>query len=108
MGPLEWLVATPHFHHWHHSNDPSTRDRNFAGQVPLVDWVFGTHLRPPGWPEAYGCDGHVAPSGYLAQLANPWTTSGTEPTQDQRAMLKAEAAARTGTDIRRPGVSLPG
>lgn len=72
LGPLEWIIATPHFHHWHHSAAPGTWNANYAGQAPIVDWVFGTLNRPPGWPESYGCDGYVPDQGYLAQLLSPW------------------------------------
>src|SRR3954454_935753 len=52
---LRWVVATPEFHHWHHSSDRAHHDRNFAGQCPIVDWLFGTLHMPAGqWPAAYG------------------------------------------------------
>ncbi|CAN5425042.1 hypothetical protein BH10ACT1_BH10ACT1_15940 [soil metagenome] len=101
LGPLEWVVASPHFHHWHHSDDPGTWNRNYAGQLPLVDWVFGTHQRPDGWPETYGCDGYVPPRGYLAQLLAPWTARGSVPSDAQRVDLEAEAAGRTGHERQR-------
>jgi sterol desaturase/sphingolipid hydroxylase (fatty acid hydroxylase superfamily) len=72
LGPLEWIVSTPHFHHWHHADQAGAFKKNYAGQVPLVDWVFGTLYRPTGWPERYGCDGYVPDVGYLAQLLAPW------------------------------------
>ena len=28
LGPFEWLLTTPAFHHWHHSNDRKRRDCN--------------------------------------------------------------------------------
>lgn len=52
---LRWFVATPHFHHWHHSADPRFFDTNFAGQCPALDWLFGTlHMPAKEWPESYG------------------------------------------------------
>ena len=59
LGPLEWLVATPCFHHWHHT---STRplDRNFAATLPVLDRVFGTHYLPDHWPAGYGLAEPVA------------------------------------------------
>lgn len=72
FGPLEWVIATPHFHHWHHSAEPGTWNKNYAGQAPVVDWIFGTLNRPDHWPTAYGCDGYVPDVGYLAQLRAPW------------------------------------
>lgn len=61
FGPLEWLVATPAFHHWHHTNDHN-RDRNFASLLPAVDRVFGTaHLPKREWPPCYGIDAPPEP-----------------------------------------------
>ncbi len=59
FGPLEWLISTPAFHHWHHTND-EYRDRNFAAVFPLIDKAFGTHHLPDYLPPSYGIDGEVA------------------------------------------------
>jgi sterol desaturase/sphingolipid hydroxylase (fatty acid hydroxylase superfamily) len=72
---IRWIVATPEFHHWHHSADPAHYDQNFAGQCPIVDWLFGTlHMPKNSWPEHYGIAiGHdPVPSGYLPRLAWPF------------------------------------
>ena len=69
FGPLEWLVATPAFHHWHHTNCEK-RDRNFSAVFPLLDRVFGTAYLPQHLPSVYGIDGHVAP-GFTGQLIDP-------------------------------------
>ncbi|MFI4950640.1 MAG: sterol desaturase family protein [Caulobacterales bacterium] len=69
FGPLEWLVATPHFHHWHHTNDEH-RDHNYAALLPFVDRLFGTHHLPSHWPPVYGVDEPAAP-GLAAQLLDP-------------------------------------
>jgi len=72
FGPLRWLVASPEFHHWHHSNRPEAHDKNFAGQVALWDYVFGTAHQPKGEkPGQYGTDEPV-PAGYVAQIAYPF------------------------------------
>jgi sterol desaturase/sphingolipid hydroxylase (fatty acid hydroxylase superfamily) len=55
LGPLEWLVATPAFHHWHHSRHDHI-DRNYASTLPLLDRLFGTHYLPRHWPADYGTD----------------------------------------------------
>jgi sterol desaturase/sphingolipid hydroxylase (fatty acid hydroxylase superfamily) len=69
LGPLEWLVATPGFHHWHHTlADP--RDRNFASMLPWMDWIFGTLYLPKHWPLAYGIDTKL-PSSLGSQLMYP-------------------------------------
>ncbi|MTV36203.1 sterol desaturase family protein [Duganella radicis] len=53
LGPLEWLIATPGFHHWHHTS-AEPFNRNFAPTLPLVDKLFGTLHLPPNWPAGYG------------------------------------------------------
>jgi sterol desaturase/sphingolipid hydroxylase (fatty acid hydroxylase superfamily) len=78
LGPLRWLVASPEFHHWHHVDDEELYHNNFAGQLPLVDWMFGTLHMPKGvWPDRYGVAGAM-PSGYLAQLAEPFRRTANE------------------------------
>lgn len=71
FGWLEWLVATPAFHHWHHANEgPETANKNLAGLLPLTDWVFGTLHLPDRMPRKYGINESM-PAGYVAQLAEP-------------------------------------
>lgn len=54
FGPLEWLVATPAFHHWHHSKNHPI-NRNYAATLPWIDRFFGTHYLPASqWPAQYG------------------------------------------------------
>jgi sterol desaturase/sphingolipid hydroxylase (fatty acid hydroxylase superfamily) len=75
FGPLRWLVASPEFHHWHHSSDRAARDRNFAGQLPLIDVRFGNVYMPRGrMPENYGIDEQL-PATYWAQLLHPFRRS---------------------------------
>ena len=76
FGPLRYVLATPEFHHWHHAADPRAYNSNFAGELPVIDKLFGTlHLEPTGaegrWPESYGIADPV-PAGYLAQMAWPF------------------------------------
>lgn len=53
LGWLEHLIASPHFHHWHHTRD-APLNRNFASMMPLLDRLFGTHHLPRSWPDRYG------------------------------------------------------
>jgi sterol desaturase/sphingolipid hydroxylase (fatty acid hydroxylase superfamily) len=72
FGPLRFLLASPEFHHWHHSNDREARDRNFAGQLPFLDALFGTLHMPRGqMPSSYGLDKPI-PQRYFLQLAYPF------------------------------------
>jgi sterol desaturase/sphingolipid hydroxylase (fatty acid hydroxylase superfamily) len=71
FGPLRWLISTPEFHHWHHSGDPAAYNSNFAGELPVLDLLFGTlHLPAGKRPDSYGI-AESAPPGYLAQLMWP-------------------------------------
>jgi sterol desaturase/sphingolipid hydroxylase (fatty acid hydroxylase superfamily) len=69
LGPIEWLISTPAFHHWHHTNDEH-RDRNFAAIFPFYDRIFGTAWLPKYWPPVYGTDTKVADS-LAGQLLDP-------------------------------------
>jgi len=69
LGALEWLIATPAFHHWHHTlGEP--RDRNYASMLPWMDRIFGTHYLPRRWPSAYGIDAKL-PESLGGQLMYP-------------------------------------
>ena len=70
FGPLEHLVATPAFHHWHHTNDKVYRDRNFASTLPILDRLFGTLHLPRAFPEVYGIDAPMSRS-LVRQLVDP-------------------------------------
>ncbi|AFY70258.1 fatty acid hydroxylase [Thalassoporum mexicanum PCC 7367] len=68
---LRWIIATPEYHHWHHSNDPQARDKNFAG-LPVIDLMFGTFYLPEQkMPKTYGVD-EAIPSGYWRQMLYPF------------------------------------
>lgn len=70
LGPLEWLVTTPAFHHWHHSRHEHI-NRNYAATLPVLDRLFGTHYLPGRWPEAVGTDTVLAPD-LAGQLLAPF------------------------------------
>ena len=70
--PLEWLVVTPRFHHWHHAAAPEAIDKQLrhppAGDRPAVrDRLF-----PAGrWPDAYGLAGAPV-AGRLGAASLSW------------------------------------
>lgn len=70
FGPLEWLVSTPRFHHWHHTKT-GPLNRNFSSTFPWLDRLFGTHHLPQEWPTAYGIKAEF-PTGLLDQLCYPF------------------------------------
>ena len=66
------VIATPAFHHWHHSAEAESIDKNFAVHTPVWDLLFGTYYLPDRWPTAYGLVHHRdVPSGWLRQLVYP-------------------------------------
>ena len=78
FGPVEQVVATPAFHHWHHTND-AHRDRNFAALMPWVDRLFGTLHLPREWPPCYGVDAPVR-GGMTDELLEPFAPARKPPT----------------------------
>ncbi len=73
FGWLEYLVSSPAFHHWHHTNDrPENTNKNYAALLPWVDKLFGTLYLPNSWPTQYGVDGPL-PSDLAGQLLHPIT-----------------------------------
>ena len=77
LGPLRYLIVTPNFHHWHHSQDQEALDRNYAAHYAFLDHLFGTAVNSPrAWPERYGVLGDYVPKGFLRQLAFPFTWKG--------------------------------
>jgi len=76
FGPLEWLIATPGFHHWHHSNDgPAYVNKNYAALLPFVDRLFGTlYLPKDQQPARYGID-EPLPTNFVGQLVQPFLIS---------------------------------
>ncbi|MDZ5634514.1 sterol desaturase family protein [Janthinobacterium sp. GMG1] len=74
FGPLEWLVATPAFHHWHHSKFEHI-NRNYASTLPVLDRLFGTYHLPRAWPAACGIETPM-PKTLAGQLAAPFRRPG--------------------------------
>lgn len=74
FGPLKWFFASPQFHHWHHANQREAYDKNFAGQLPFLDILFGTLFLPKDLrhPDRYGTDDPV-PHLYHQQVIYPFT-----------------------------------
>jgi sterol desaturase/sphingolipid hydroxylase (fatty acid hydroxylase superfamily) len=73
---LRWVIATPEYHHWHHSSEDEGLDKNFAGFLPLWDVLFGTAHQPGRWPQRYGTVKFQPPEDYLGQLAYPFRRRG--------------------------------
>lgn len=71
--PLRRFVATPAFHHWHHSAELEAVDKNFAVHTPIWDILFGTYYLPDRWPAAYGLHNERnVPARWMTQLVYPF------------------------------------
>ena len=77
LGPLRYLIVTPNFHHWHHSQDTEAIDRNYAAHFAFLDYLFGTAVHAERkWPDNYGVLGDYVPEGFLKQLVFPFSKAG--------------------------------
>ena len=71
LGPLEWVISTPAFHHWHHTFGEK-RDHNYASMLPWIDRIFGTYYLPRNrWPSSYGIEAKL-PDSLSKQLVYPF------------------------------------
>jgi sterol desaturase/sphingolipid hydroxylase (fatty acid hydroxylase superfamily) len=71
LRPAQRIVATPEFHHWHHSSEGVARNVNFAAFLPAWDVLFGTAYLPRDRrPMVYGTQTPVA-NGFVGQLMQP-------------------------------------
>jgi sterol desaturase/sphingolipid hydroxylase (fatty acid hydroxylase superfamily) len=80
FGLFEEVLATPAFHHWHHTYDDH-KDRNYSSMVPVMDRIFGTFYLPTKWPDRYGTSTHM-PDRLTGQLLEPFA-----PTVPRKAVV---------------------
>lgn len=77
LGPLERVIATPQFHHWHHADQPEAYDRNFGGQLVIWDRLFGTTFNQPARgagasaPDLFGV-GEPPREDFFVHLVSPF------------------------------------
>jgi sterol desaturase/sphingolipid hydroxylase (fatty acid hydroxylase superfamily) len=94
LGPLEWLISSPAFHHWHHTKDEH-RDRNFAFVFPFIDRLFGTAWLPNYWPPSYGIDEKVA-STLTGQFFDPLEPALPQSRPETPSTAPTKPASTTG------------
>ena len=77
LGPLRYVIVTPNFHHWHHSQDTEALDKNYAAHFAFLDYLFGTAVKSDrAWPASYGVLGAYVPDGFFRQLKFPFVWKG--------------------------------
>jgi sterol desaturase/sphingolipid hydroxylase (fatty acid hydroxylase superfamily) len=71
FGWLNYILALPEVHRYHHSTDPRYYDKNFAGGFVIWDQIFGTYVYDAKKPVyEFGLDEPV-PTGYIGQQVAP-------------------------------------
>ncbi|WP_336966103.1 sterol desaturase family protein [Sphingobium aquiterrae] len=83
LGPLEWVLNTPHHHRAHHASNPELLDRNYGGMLIVWDRLLGTIAPESDSPRRYGLAGKERESHPVRLAFREW-----------RAMLGDLAAAR--------------
>jgi sterol desaturase/sphingolipid hydroxylase (fatty acid hydroxylase superfamily) len=72
LGPLRYIFVSPEFHHWHHANERTAYDKNFASLFAFWDLLFRTLHLPDGLrPTAFGVD-EPMPAGPVGLLRHPF------------------------------------
>ena len=70
MGPLNRVIATTHWHHWHHALEP--QNKNFSNLIVIWDTIFGTYYCPKGeWPKEYGITEEID-ENWFTHMAHPF------------------------------------
>ena len=79
LGPLNWLIAGPELHRWHHSRVVQESNTNFGNNLILWDVVFRTRFLPPRQVGALGLKNRAYPKDFIGQTLAPLTT---DPNRD--------------------------
>jgi sterol desaturase/sphingolipid hydroxylase (fatty acid hydroxylase superfamily) len=86
LGFLEEIIATPAFHHWHHTREDH-KDHNYSSMVPVMDRIFGTFYLPKHWPAEYGTDTYM-PESVTGQILEPFA-----PTRPRSPAVQGTSAS---------------
>jgi sterol desaturase/sphingolipid hydroxylase (fatty acid hydroxylase superfamily) len=65
-------LVMPRYHHWHHTSQKESIDKNFAIHFPWIDKLFGTYYFPEEWPENYGLASEEISPSFLGQTIEPF------------------------------------
>ena len=82
LGFLNWIIAGPELHRWHHSAKISEAHSNYGNNLIIWDAIFGTRFLPQDKQVGrIGIGNRKWPNGFLSQMTAPFTTS-TEKTPE--------------------------
>lgn len=73
LGWLNYVIAGPELHRWHHSVVITESNQNFGNNLIIWDWIFGTRFLPSNRVVGkLGLINRDYPSGFAAQLSTPF------------------------------------
>jgi len=100
MAGLQKIITTPKYHHWHHTSDKGSIDKNFSVSLPLFDLLFGTFYSPKGqWPKEYGVHGPQIGESYWAHLLAPFQAARPEKVRTESGKRAASSASHSGPTL---------
>ena len=75
LGPLNYIIAGPELHRWHHSAKISEANSNYGNNLIIWDTIFGTRYLPADREVGrVGIENRNWPNSFRAQLMAPFTT----------------------------------
>jgi sterol desaturase/sphingolipid hydroxylase (fatty acid hydroxylase superfamily) len=73
FGPFKYVIVSPVFHRWHHTDVARGGEKNFAPTFPVIDLIFGTFYMPKdALPDNFGVDDPDFPKAFEQQLIYPF------------------------------------
>ena len=73
LGPLNYIVAGPELHRWHHSRRARESNKNFGNNLIVWDTLFGTRFLPQDRDVAeIGLRNRRYPTGFFVQMKSPF------------------------------------
>ena len=73
LGPLNFLIAGPELHRWHHSELPEESNSNFGNNLIVWDLLFGTRFLPEDREVGpLGLVNRAYPMGFWTQMRTPF------------------------------------
>jgi sterol desaturase/sphingolipid hydroxylase (fatty acid hydroxylase superfamily) len=73
FGPFRYVLASPVFHRWHHTDMERGGMKNFAATFPALDLIFGTFYMPNNaMPDNFGVEDKNFPKSFGGQLIYPF------------------------------------
>ncbi len=83
-GPLNWIMATPELHRWHHSKLVEESNRNYGDILIIYDVLFGTRIFPKDVERLYDKgmglpDGTQVDHSYWGHLKMPFVWKAIQP-----------------------------